>query len=365
MQGSRSWTLTIASGNTVAWTQKEIVAGPQETTTRSPFQANRFSDTLVVTHANYQSAFVPVDAVQTTINVSLKKKSWTLKKLPDTGQKGDYTKTFGEDSDYDINPPSYTNNSNGTTTDNVTGLMWQTGEGGDMSYPAACVYCDTVHLGGYDDWRLPQNYELFSLVSLDKNKPPFDPTAFSTSTSEYWWSINTAVGDTGRAWVVNAGGGTGAHPKSESINVGGTKHISVKCARNTANVGTSTIDTFTDNNDGTVTDQKTGLMWQQKDTSGLTWEQALTYCENLVLAGHDDWRLPNAKELRSISDESLANPSIDTKYFPTAKAAFYWTSTTLAGNTARAWYIDFKSGLSTYDDKTKNVEYVRAVRGGK
>ena len=45
--------------------------------------------------------------------------------IPDTGQTGDYTSTFGEDSDYTINPPSYTDNGNLTVTDNVTGLMWQ------------------------------------------------------------------------------------------------------------------------------------------------------------------------------------------------------------------------------------------------
>jgi len=46
-------------------------------------------------------------------------------KLPDTGQTQSFTSTFGEDSDYTINPPSYTDNGDGTITDNVTGLIWQ------------------------------------------------------------------------------------------------------------------------------------------------------------------------------------------------------------------------------------------------
>ena len=44
--------------------------------------------------------------------------------VPDTGQTGDYTATFGEDSDYTINPHSYTDLGNGIVRDNVTGLEW-------------------------------------------------------------------------------------------------------------------------------------------------------------------------------------------------------------------------------------------------
>ena len=60
---------------------------------------------------------------------------------------------------------------------------------------------------------------------------------------------------------------------------------------------------FQDNGDGTVTDLNTGLMWQQTPpSSGFGWEQAGTYCEDLELAGHDDWRLPTLKELFAIGE---------------------------------------------------------------
>ena len=60
---------------------------------------------------------------------------------------------------------------------------------------------------------------------------------------------------------------------------------------------------FIDNGDKTITDAATGLTWQKADSSkGLNWEDALQYCENLTLGGHDDWRLPNAKELQSLVD---------------------------------------------------------------
>jgi hypothetical protein len=67
--------------------------------------------------------------------------------------------------DYLINAPSYKINGNGTITDNVTGLMWQQTDGGEMTFERALVYCDTLTLAGYTDWRLPTNHELFSILN--------------------------------------------------------------------------------------------------------------------------------------------------------------------------------------------------------
>lgn len=69
-------------------------------------------------------------------------------KSPDTGQTGDFTQTVGEDSDFSIHSLSYTDNTDGTITDNVTGLMWQKTEGGEMSFDSAIAYCQKLTLGG-------------------------------------------------------------------------------------------------------------------------------------------------------------------------------------------------------------------------
>ncbi len=73
---------------------------------------------------------------------------------------------------------------------------------------------------------------------------------------------------------------------------------------------------FTDNGDGTITDNVTGLMWQQvPDSINMSWEEAKEYCENLELGGYDDWRLPTVKELFAIGSFETGWPFLDTDYF--------------------------------------------------
>ena len=120
---------------------------------------------------------------------------------------------------------------------------------------------------------------------------------------------------------------------------------------------------FTNNGNGTVTDTKTDLMWQQGESSAMTWEAALSYCEGLTLGNHSDWRLPNIKELESLTDDTRFSPAIDTTFFPNAKSSIYWSSTTYAYITSAAWDVYFGNGNVYYDSKSYNG-YVRCVRGG-
>jgi len=126
--------------------------------------------------------------------------------------------------------------------------------------------------------------------------------------------------------------------------------------------GCPTAGRFTDNGDGTVTDNRTGLMWQKKTALGTyMWQEALKYCENLSLAGHDDWRLPNVRELQSIVDYGRRNPSIDPVFG--AVSSFYWSSSTYVHYPPYAWIVSFHYGYVGGHDKTFG-HYVRAVRRG-
>lgn len=104
---------------------------------------------------------------------------------------------------------------------------------------------------------------------------------------------------------------------------------------------------FTDNNDGTVTDKNTGLMWkkcaegrtgQQCDIGSntqLSWNNSLSMINKINTtsgyAGYYDWRLPNFKELLSLTDEHCDSPATSILIFPNGatsnNAATYWSST--------------------------------------
>jgi hypothetical protein len=129
---------------------------------------------------------------------------------------------------------------------------------------------------------------------------------------------------------------------------------------------------FTDNGDGTVLDTCTGLEWQKDtaDASGdgrvtaldsLRWCEALSFAENLSFAGHDDWRLPNVRELQSITDYGRLNPGIDPAFG--ALPDPYWSSTTYLNSGGFAWVVNFFDSDVHYGGKTTRA-YVRAVRGG-
>lgn len=274
-------------------------------------------------------------------------------RLSDTGQTDDYTATFGEDSDYTINPPLYTPNDDGTVTDNVTGLMWQQQDDDTTrTWGEATTYCTDLTLTGYTDWRLPNNNELATIIDYGADNPPIDITAFpGTNTSEYWSSATSALSPS-HAWY-------GEFIRGEfSIEIK-TESYYVRCVRGEP----LSFGNFNDNGDSTISDSVTGLMWQKTNGGGMNWEAALTYCEGLGLAGHSDWRLPNIKDLASIVDYTKSSPAIDTSYFPGTSQVYYWTSTTNVPYPVGAWAVDFMNGWVFWLEKVEDsIIDVRCVR---
>jgi hypothetical protein len=274
--------------------------------------------------------------------------------LPDTGQTTSYTSTFGEDSDYLINAPSYTNNGNGTVTDNNTLLVWQREDDNTLrTWNDASTYCSNLTLGGYSDWRLPMAKELQSIVHYDEFGPSINATYFP-GTEYYYWSSTVYAGNTDDAWDVDFGyGNVGSYDKSDSDYV--------RCVRSDSGTEVWLLD-FSDNEDGTVTHYHTSLVWQQVDDNVTrTWENAISYCESLSLAGQTDWRLPNIRELQTLLDYSHWSPAIDSSLFPGTNSSIYWSSTTHAEVTEGVWGIDFNDGYLSAYYKTGSY-YVRCVR---
>ena len=113
----------------------------------------------------------------------------------------------------------------------------------------------------------------------------------------------------------------------------------------------SASGSYADLGGGVIKDNATGLVWQQDTAPGTyTWQQAIEYCENLILGGYDDWRLPTIKELSTLVDSGVSlssqnyNPTIDATFFPDTRPDFYWSLTAFAGNLVKAWTVDFFSG---------------------
>jgi hypothetical protein len=214
---------------------------------------------------------------------------------------------------------------------------------------------NAANFGGHNDWRLPTIKELSTLVNSSIVIPSIDAAWFPNTVSSSYCSSTTYAGYTGYAWSVDFGiGGVYGHYKSYSYYV-----------RAVRGGQTGPLDDLIINDDGTVSDPNTNLMWQQATAAGTyNWEQALSYVHGLNtqnFAGYSDWRLPNRNELQTLVDYSRYNPTIDPLLAPTTVSSVYWSSTTVAN--FYAWYVDFLNGYVDYSDKS-NSYYVRAVRGG-
>jgi hypothetical protein len=232
------------------------------------------------------------------------------------------------------------------------------GEAVTMTWANAITLCEDLDLGGYSDWRLPDVYELPSIVDYNRHNPAIDPGTFPGTLSSYYWSSSTPVPPASptAAWEVDFN--TGILHYSTKTN---TDPFYVRCVRGTP---PPSPHTFTVHGDGTVTDDVTGLMWQQMDDNDLrNWDDALDYCEDLVLppGEHTDWRLPDVKELRSIIDYEEYEPALDPAVFPGTNFAFYWSSNTTVSQPNDAWYVHFSDGQVHHSMKV-NIYHVRCVR---
>lgn len=140
---------------------------------------------------------------------------------------------------------------------------------------------------------------------------------------------------------------------------------------------------FTDNSDGTVTDNQTGLIWLKNANcfGARTWYDAKSYSNGLADgscgltdgSSAGDWILPNSNELASLVHKGYINPTVPNTAgtgkwiqgdpFNNVQFSYYWSSSTEAGNSLNAWVVGMSAGVVSFYDKSYGG-YVWPVRGG-
>jgi len=301
--------------------------------------------------------------------------------LPSTGQTTSVVP--GDDGDLQMGvpwpDPRFTDNGDGTINDNLIGLIWvadastptvDSCAGGAMSWTDALAYVACLNAAkhlGINTWRLPNVVELESLINcgVDNNSAWMSSQGFSGVEYGYWTSTTYAA-MTSDAWFVSLqDGGVFNSQKNTTwfvLVVTGTSDGPAQLWRTGQTTSYAESDDgdlqqgaewpdprFTDNGDGTIADNLTGLAWAQDFTTApvtkntptpMTWQESLDQIQNANSAdwsGHGDWIMPNRKQLFSRinfgeSSNLIWMNSHGFEGLPDQWAG-YWSSTPLGTNT--------------------------------
>ncbi len=279
-----------------------------------------------------------------------------------------------------------------------------------LDWQAALDAVAALSYAGFDDWRLPNVNELETIVDFGRQAPALDVLVFGApraGESTYLWSSTTRPDAPREAFYLNAfDGHLYPWPKTWAFATRPVRSTAVadpaadpvalfrtgQTARYTGNDGElggandddgalqlglaadyafaddGVIDTAAEN---VAVDRATGLAWLRDlrpITGGgiddaavagnialharLDWQAAVSACQALRYDGHDDWRLPNIRELWSLARPGSADGPLDPVAFPGAAVSgvpdepfVWWSSTTTAGDhpaapaADRAWYL--------------------------
>jgi hypothetical protein len=279
---------------------------------------------------------------------------------------------------------------------------------------------------GYADWRLPNVNELQSLANYGRVSPAVSG-AFNTSCAPgctettcsctlptFCWTSTTYQINPTNAWFVSfedgrtpAGAkhslysvravrsGSTSGPQGLRLQTGQTlcydglgNAIACPGSGQDGELRSGLARAYVDNGDGTITDSDTGLMWERLINDGSVHDVDNTYSwldafnvklaalnDGAGFAGHTDWRLPNANELRSLANYGRSSPAVNGEFFMNCESSCtvdecsctqsggYWSSTSSLNGPSAAWIVFFTDGGLGANGKSE-IYYVRAVRGG-
>jgi len=316
----------------------------------------------------------------------------------------------------------FSDNNDGTVTDNLTGLIWlknaacfasttwskALSDANDLA-SGACGLSDGSTAG---QWRLPNLGELESLVDASAANPAIAAGSSFIQVSDgiYWSSTSYFGGEEGSpdAWAIRFS--DGRYMNDSVSNVKATSNNAVWPVKETSKGGSVklqatgeyvvfaagddgslqtgvrlTYPRWIDNANGTVTDTMTGLIWlKQADCIHAAWSDAISTINSLAEgacgltdgSNAGEWRMPNRNEMQSLSDRMETNHAAffnttflnsDNTVYQAAifsnfiETEFYWTSTTDAADPTEAWTV-YSCDFGVYDLSKARVSYTLAVR---
>ncbi len=256
------------------------------------------------------------------------------------------------------------------TRDNVTALVWRIASENGLSWYGARHRANQFAATAGDHcgiagWRLPTSTELLGIVHHGAERPAVDGDYFPDTAHGPYWASDRPGLTPEQAFVVDFGHGY----------VHGLDVARAAAALRLVAGGGSHGD-WIDHGNGTATDPGTGLMWDRCSlgqtgtsdcTGGVTsrgWQQALQQVRTLNQQnwrGHNDWRLPNIKELANLRAIGEAWPSLDATLFPGTDPGVYWSATSMRHQGNAAWGVFFGEG-NVFAVTKHTLARVRLVR---
>jgi hypothetical protein len=420
---------TTITTSTIVTTTTDVTSTTSSTTTTSTTEPST-STTETSTTSTTSSTTTSTTSTTTTTMVTT-----TTCPLPATGQTTCWNSSgmviacagTGHDGDLQTGAPlSYTDNGDGTITDNNTGLVWEkkSDDGSlndkDTLYTWSDAFGHVANLSassfaGHNDWRLPNVRELESIVHYESASAvssvfssgcaPGCAVSTCSCNPTTAWSSTSGVSATDRAWRAQSGvlsvalkgntqsvravrAGGPCLPATGQTTCWNSVGTVVPCAGTgqDGELQAGSSLSYTDNGDGTITDNNTGLVWEKKSDDGSLNDVDTTYSWTNAFAvhvaglnaanfaGYTDWRLPNARELQSLVNYQNV-PTVDPAFNTACSSGCTvltcsctrgneaWSSSSASPAPADAWWASFLFGNVTFSPKGTALR-VRAVRGG-
>jgi len=251
-------------------------------------------------------------------------------------------------------------------------------------------------LYGFNDWKLPNRRELFSLVdheTINPSLPSGHP--FTDVFAGYYWTSTTCARLPDQAWYIHLGGARVFKGMKHGSYMVWPVRIGEKDGR-VFQTGQSTCYDEDGNpaecshtgqdaefrsglqfdkprfleKAGCVYDRMTGLSWLKRADYGngtLDWQTSRNMVEEVNrerLCGHSDWRIPEVRELESLMDMGRHSPALPLDHPFDDVHEFYWSATTSRYDAHYAWVLYLRDGAVGVGYKPLREFYLWPVRGG-